>query len=63
MTTTTNKTVLVNNKKYTITGVADGLVTLEGPRGGWASLVRNVHSGNWSLVTERAIKPIKSVSM
>ncbi len=61
--TTTNKTVLVNNKKYTITSVTEGTVGLQGPRGSWAMLIRNVHSGNWSLVTERAIKPIKSVSM
>lgn len=64
MTNTTNgATVQVNGKKFTVENVAEATITLRGSRGGWASLVKNAKSGNWSLVTERAIAPVASIAV
>ena len=56
-TTTVGSAVKVNGKTYTVTRIGDFMVELEGTRGGWASLVQS-KGGAWSLVTERATKPV-----
>lgn len=48
---TNAKAVLVNGKKYEVANVGTMTVTLVGPRGGAVSMIQNIHSGRWYVIT------------
>lgn len=60
--TAANRFVSVNGKTYAVESQTDICVVLTGAKGAWASLVKNVNSHRWHLVTERSAKPVTTLT-
>ena len=54
------KTIIINDKEYTIKSIGEVVITLAGPRGGYAQMVKNIHTGTYIFQAGRNGEPINT---
>lgn len=57
---TSAKFLIINGTRYRVKRVSEKMAHLVGPRGGEATLVRNIYSNEWSLLVGAREKRIVS---